>query len=97
VLESIAKGEGETVNVGDVIGTIGEVDGRPAKETEEVVAEAPEEEERAEAEQPEAEAEEEPDGHCEMEGVRASPSVRKLAQEYEIDLAEVSGSGSGGA
>jgi 2-oxoglutarate dehydrogenase E2 component (dihydrolipoamide succinyltransferase) len=27
---------------------------------------------------------------------RASPSVRKLAQEYEVDLAEVSGSGSGG-
>jgi 2-oxoglutarate dehydrogenase E2 component (dihydrolipoamide succinyltransferase) len=28
--------------------------------------------------------------------VRASPSVRKLAREYEIDLAEVSGSGPGG-
>ena len=30
------------------------------------------------------------------DGVRASPSVRKLAQEYEIDLGEVSGSGSAG-
>jgi 2-oxoglutarate dehydrogenase E2 component (dihydrolipoamide succinyltransferase) len=30
------------------------------------------------------------------DGVRASPSVRKLAREYDIDLAEVSGSGSGG-
>ncbi|MCA1848382.1 MAG: 2-oxoglutarate dehydrogenase complex dihydrolipoyllysine-residue succinyltransferase, partial [Actinobacteria bacterium] len=39
----------------------------------------------------------EEDGHREMEdGVRASPSVRKLAREYDIDLAEVSGSGSGG-
>jgi 2-oxoglutarate dehydrogenase E2 component (dihydrolipoamide succinyltransferase) len=97
VLESIAKGEGESVNVGEVIGTIGEGDGRPAAEPEE--EEAPKEEERAEAEQPEAEAEEatEEDGHREMEdGVRASPSVRKLAQEYDIDLAEVSGSGSGG-
>jgi 2-oxoglutarate dehydrogenase E2 component (dihydrolipoamide succinyltransferase) len=101
VLESIAKGEGETVNVGEVIGTIGEGDGRPAAEEEEAEAEAPEEGERAEAEQPVAEAEEtaaqETDGHREMEDeVRASPSVRKLAREYDIDLAEVSGSGSGG-
>ncbi len=101
VLESIAKGEGETVNVGEVIGTIGEADGQPAaepREAEPQEAEAPEAEERAEAEQPEAGAEaEEADGHQEMEdGVRASPSVRKLAQEYDVDLAEVSGSGSGG-
>jgi 2-oxoglutarate dehydrogenase E2 component (dihydrolipoamide succinyltransferase) len=99
VLESISRGEGETVGVGEVIGTIGEGDGSeaPAAEEEE---EAPEEE-QAEAEQPEPEAEEtadeEADGHREVEnGVRASPSVRKLAQEYEIDLGEVSGSGSGG-
>ena len=31
VLESIAKGEGETVNVGEIIGTIGEGDGKPAR------------------------------------------------------------------
>ena len=93
VLESISKGEGETVNVGEVIGTIGEGDGSEAPAAEE---EAPQEE-SAEAEQPEAGAEtEETDGHREMEEVRASPSVRKLAQEYDIDLGEVSGSGSGG-
>jgi 2-oxoglutarate dehydrogenase E2 component (dihydrolipoamide succinyltransferase) len=108
VLESIAKGEGETVNVGEVIGTIGEADGQPAAQPQEAEpqeaepreeeAEAQEAEERAEAEQPEAATEaEEADGHREMEdGVRASPSVRKLAQEYDVDLAEVSGSGSGG-
>jgi 2-oxoglutarate dehydrogenase E2 component (dihydrolipoamide succinyltransferase) len=107
VLESISKGEGETVGVGEVIGTIGEGeadgDGSQAPAAEEAVeeeAEAPQQE-QAEAEQPEAEAEEtadeEADGHREVEnGVRASPSVRKLAQEYEIDLGEVSGSGSGG-
>jgi 2-oxoglutarate dehydrogenase E2 component (dihydrolipoamide succinyltransferase) len=97
VLESISKGEGETVGVGEVIGTIGEGDGSEAP-AEEAEAEAPQEE-QAEAEQPEAEetADEEADGHREVEnGVRASPSVRKLAQEYEIDLGEVSGSGSGG-
>ena len=114
VLESIAKGEGETVNVGEVIGTLGEGDGSEApaaepEEEEEEEAEASEEEDQAEAEtgaesaEDEAEAEEEevvevePDGHREVEvEVRASPSVRKLAREYDIDLAEVSGSGSGG-
>jgi 2-oxoglutarate dehydrogenase E2 component (dihydrolipoamide succinyltransferase) len=103
VLESISKGEGETVGVGEVIGTLGEGDGSEAPaaaEPEAEEAEAPEEE-QAEAEQPEPEAEEtadeEADGHREVEdGVRASPSVRKLAQEYDIDLGEVSGSGSGG-
>ncbi len=112
VLESISKGEGETVGVGDVIGTIGEGDGSeaPDEEPEDESQEEPEEEpegdapqEQAEAEQPEPEAseegavDEEADGHRETEnGVRASPSVRKLAQEYEIELGEVSGSGSGG-
>ncbi len=101
VLESIARGEGETVNVGDVIGTIGEGDGQPAAEQEEE-EEAEEEEAEAEApqeKQPQAEAEpaEEAEEPQETEnGRRASPSVRKLAQEYEIDLAQVSGSGSGG-
>ena len=112
VLESISKGEGETVGVGDVIGTIGEGDGSeaPDEEPEDESQEEPEEEpegdapqEQAEAEQPEPEAseegavDEEADGHRETEnGVRASPSVRKLAQEYDIELGEVSGSGSGG-
>ena len=107
VLESIAKGEGETVGVGEVIGTIGEgeaggdISEAPTEEPEEEEAAA--QEERAETEQPEPEAgaegaaDEEADGHREVEnGVRASPSVRKLAQEYDIDLAEVAGSGSGG-
>ena len=95
VLESIARGEGESVNVGEVIGTIGDGSEAPAEK------EAPEEDQRAEAGQPEAEAEdtaaEDTDGHREMEDeVRASPSVRKLAREHDIDLAGISGSGSGG-
>jgi 2-oxoglutarate dehydrogenase E2 component (dihydrolipoamide succinyltransferase) len=98
VLESIAKGEGETVNVGEVIGTIGEGDGSEAPTAEEE-SEARVPEEEVAPEQPragaEGGAEEGVDGHREME-VRASPTVRKLAREYEIDLAEVSGSGSGG-
>jgi 2-oxoglutarate dehydrogenase E2 component (dihydrolipoamide succinyltransferase) len=96
VLESISKGEGETVNVGEVIGTIGEgseAGGAAPVETEE--------QPQAEEEQPEPEAEEADEtsnGHREVEdgAGRASPSVRRLAQEYEVDLAEVTGSGSGG-
>ena len=95
VLESISKDEGETVNVGEVIGTIGEGAGQPEGEEQE-------EQPQAETEQPESESEDSGDetsnGHRELEdgAGRASPSVRKLAQEYEVDLAEVSGSGSGG-
>jgi 2-oxoglutarate dehydrogenase E2 component (dihydrolipoamide succinyltransferase) len=104
VLESISKDEGETVNVGEVIGTIGEGgeagDGAPEVQAEEEQEEQPQAEEEQE-ERPQAEAEEtggEQDGHREVEdgAGRASPSVRKLAQEYEVDLAEVTGSGSGG-
>ncbi|HZF58798.1 MAG TPA: 2-oxoglutarate dehydrogenase complex dihydrolipoyllysine-residue succinyltransferase [Rubrobacter sp.] len=102
VLESISKNEGDTVNVGEVIGTIGDAAGNgSAPEQEESQTE---EQAEAQAERPEPEAEEdeagaeETNGHREVEdgGFRASPSVKKLAQEYEVDLAEVSGSGSGG-
>jgi 2-oxoglutarate dehydrogenase E2 component (dihydrolipoamide succinyltransferase) len=110
VLQSISKGEGETVNVGEVIGTIGEGseagNGAAPAETEEQEEQPQAEEEQAEPEaaepeaaEPEAaEAEETSNGHREVEdgAGRASPSVRKLAQEYEVDLAEVTGSGSGG-
>jgi 2-oxoglutarate dehydrogenase E2 component (dihydrolipoamide succinyltransferase) len=94
VLESISKNEGDTVNVGEVIGTIGEADGAAPEQPEEE-----REEEQPQAEEPETEGAtgEESNGHWEVEdgAGRASPSVRKLAQEHEIDLAEVSGSGSG--
>ena len=97
VLESISRGEGETVNVGEVIGTIGEGNGAAAAPAE--VQEVQEEQPQAEEEQPAAEeADETSNGHREVEEVagRASPSVRRLAQEYQVDLAEVTGSGSGG-
>jgi 2-oxoglutarate dehydrogenase E2 component (dihydrolipoamide succinyltransferase) len=94
VLESISKDEGETVNVGEVIGTIGEGDGAAPEQP------AEEEQPQAEAEQqePEDSGDDTSNGHRELEdgAGRASPSVRKLAQEYEVDLAEVTGSGSGG-
>src|ERR671916_1895901 len=108
-LESIAVSEGEDVGVGDVIGTIGEgsTDGAtPQVETEKEEAEEAEAEEAEgreekvapEAQETEAEQAEfdEADGHREDGGGRASPTVRRLAREYGIDLAEVSGSGRGG-
>ncbi|MGH3087822.1 MAG: 2-oxoglutarate dehydrogenase complex dihydrolipoyllysine-residue succinyltransferase [Rubrobacteraceae bacterium] len=94
VLESITKEEGETVGVGDVIGSIGEGDGAAPAE-EEPEQEQPEQE-RPEAEAEPAEAPEETDGHRGEEGFRASPSVRRLAEEYEIELSSISGSGAGG-
>jgi 2-oxoglutarate dehydrogenase E2 component (dihydrolipoamide succinyltransferase) len=68
VLESISKGEGETVNVGEVIGTIGEGgeagDGAAPAETEE----EEEQEQQTETEQPETEAGgETSNGHREVE------------------------------
>ena len=98
VLESISKAEGETVNVGEVIGTIGEGNGAAPEEPEAEAEEQEEEKPQAEHLEPEEVGGEESNGHREVEdgAGRASPSVRKLAQEYEVDLAEVSGSGSGG-
>ncbi len=102
VLESIAKGEGEEVGVGEVIGSIGEGDGAAPQEDAGPQAEAERAEQAQDEVPPEPETEEHPDpadqtnGHREDGGYRASPSVKKLAQEYDINLAEVSGSGSGG-
>ncbi len=109
VLESIASKEGDTVNVGDVIGTIGEGEAggdQPEQDSGEEAEDSEDEQAQAEQSEPEADAEtetevagdEETNGHREMEdgAGRASPSVRKLAEEYDIQLAEVSGSGSGG-
>ncbi|HEX2097744.1 MAG TPA: 2-oxoglutarate dehydrogenase complex dihydrolipoyllysine-residue succinyltransferase [Rubrobacteraceae bacterium] len=102
VLQSIAKGEGEDVGVGEVIGTIDEGAISEGTEPEGPVAEqlqAYEPKVAPEARETEAEQEairEEPDGHREEVGVRASPSVRRLAREYGIELAGVEGSGSGG-
>ena len=102
VLQSIAKGEGEDVGVGEVIGTIDEGAISQGMEPEGPVAEqvqASEPKVAPEAQETEAEQEvirEVSDGHREEVGVRASPSVRRLAREYGIELAEIEGSGSGG-
>ena len=95
VLEKISHPEGDEVTVGESLGTIGEGSGQAASEA--APSEAPAEEQTSE-EQPAEAGDSGSNGHREPEevGGRASPAVRKLAEEYQIDLASVSGSGTEG-
>lgn len=86
VLERILKREGETVSVGEVIALIAEAAAVPAAPAERPVAAATTTTAPASAE-PAA-----PTGTP----VRASPAVRRLAEEYGIDLGQVPASGEGG-
>ncbi|MDN5697305.1 MAG: 2-oxoglutarate dehydrogenase complex dihydrolipoyllysine-residue succinyltransferase [Rubrobacter sp.] len=103
VLEKIAHPEGDEVTVGESLGTVGEGSGQAASEPapSEAPSEASEEQSSGEPAQQAATAEASEsgsNGHREPEEVsgRASPAVRKLAEEYQIDLASVSGSGTEG-
>ncbi|MCM8747797.1 2-oxoglutarate dehydrogenase complex dihydrolipoyllysine-residue succinyltransferase [Thermomicrobiaceae bacterium CFH 74404] len=96
VLERILKREGETVSVGEVIAVIAEG----------VAAEAPAARTEAEPARPVAEpqpvaaevsaAPAERAAPAEAPGVRATPAVRRLAEEYGVDLRQVPASGEGG-
>jgi len=95
VLQRILKREGETVTVGEVIAMI--------EETAQVAAplgEAPAEAGRASEPAPMPEvataAASQPAQTAGGPAVRATPAVRRLAEEYGIDLAEVPASGEGG-
>lgn len=90
ILQSVLKREGETVEVGEAVGVISE-GGDAAQGT----APAPESASAspvagASPAQPAA-----ADGHEGPNGLggRAAPSVRKLAEENEVDLSGISGSG----
>jgi 2-oxoglutarate dehydrogenase E2 component (dihydrolipoamide succinyltransferase) len=80
-LRSIASAEGAEVEVGAVLGSIEE--GAVGEGAPAEVGESP-------AAEPEPQQEAPADGH------RASPSVRRLAGEYGIELSSVTGSGAGG-
>ena len=96
VLASIAHQEGDVVTVGEVLGTIsaGEVASNGAS-TQAPPAEAP-----APAPEPVAVAAAPAPVAAESAAVdssgRAAPAVRRLAEEHNIDLNEVAGSGPGG-
>ena len=96
VLKEIVVGEGNTVQVNTVVGTIA-VDGEgaaPAKSA--APAPAPAKKESAAPPPPPAPAPAAPAAEIHDEDVRSSPLVRKLAREHNVDLAQVTGTGLGG-
>jgi 2-oxoisovalerate dehydrogenase E2 component (dihydrolipoyl transacylase) len=90
VLSSIAVEDGVTVPVGT---TLAVIDGDGQKSSEVTAASTPTEQPEigSEDDSASADAEREHDGEH-----RASPLVRRLAREHSVDLAAVSGTGSGG-
>jgi len=97
VLQEIKISEGNTVQVNTVVGVIGDGSGAsasvpPAKAAAPVVPASAKKEAPAPSPAPAASA---PEGE-EDSDVRSSPLVRKLAREHNVDLAKVSGTGTGG-
>ncbi|HET7276309.1 MAG TPA: 2-oxoglutarate dehydrogenase complex dihydrolipoyllysine-residue succinyltransferase [Longimicrobiaceae bacterium] len=93
VVGSIAKKEGDTVGVGDLLGTVEAGAGGDAEPATEAEAEA-EPEPKAEATaEPEAKKEPEPEKAEDDAGSQTSPAVRRLAAENDLDLGKVKGTG----
>ena len=102
VLQKITRGPGDDVKIGDVIGVIDETRGAPNRGAE---GAKPQNAETAPAEQPERPrmAAPEPTGAAperaapsDDEKMRATPSARRLADQHEIDIGELKGSGEAG-
>jgi pyruvate dehydrogenase E2 component (dihydrolipoamide acetyltransferase) len=98
VLQEIKVSEGNTVQVNTVVGVIGDGSGAaasaPAKAASAPAAPSPSQKETPTAPPQSAgktAAEDEEDSD-----IRSSPLVRKLAREHNVDLAKVSGTGTGG-
>ncbi len=90
-LQEVLHAEGETVEVGDLLGTI--IEGAAPAEP----AEAPAAEEAATPPAPAEQAASAPEPEPAAAGAhRAGPEVRRLAAERGVDLASVTGSGPGG-
>ena len=104
VLQEIKVSEGNTVQVNTIVGVIGDGNGAaasaPAKVAAPTSAPAPSApvaaKKEAPAPPPAPVANASPNEDEEDSDVRSSPLVRKLAREHSIDLAKVSGSGTGG-
>ena len=97
-LQEIKVSEGNTVQVNTVVGVIGDGNGVSAPASAKAAAPAPAALASAKKEAPApppvpaaAAREDEEDSD-----VRSSPLVRKLAREHNVDLAKVSGTGTGG-
>jgi 2-oxoglutarate dehydrogenase E2 component (dihydrolipoamide succinyltransferase) len=94
VLEKIMKNEGETVNVGEVIAAIAEGAAASADHVETPAA-APAPAAAAPAATTPVSAPQ-PELADLVGGTRATPAVRRLAAEYDLDLAKVPASGESG-
>jgi 2-oxoglutarate dehydrogenase E2 component (dihydrolipoamide succinyltransferase) len=95
VLQHILKREGETVTVGEVIAMIEET-AQVTAPVQETPAEAGRAREPAPLPEVTIAAASQPAQPAGGPAVRATPAVRRLAEEYGIDLAEVPASGEGG-
>src|ERR1700746_3518794 len=98
VLQEIKVSEGNTVQVNTVVGVIG--DGSGASASAPAKAVAPPSAAPAPSQKPAPAAPSESTASASADeqdsDVRSSPLVRKLAREHNVDLASVSGSGTGG-
>jgi pyruvate dehydrogenase E2 component (dihydrolipoamide acetyltransferase) len=98
VLQEIKVAEGNTVQVNTVVGVIGDGSGTsasaPAKAAAPAAPVSPKKEAPAQSSAP-GHAASTPE-EAEESDVRSSPLVRKLAREHNVDLAKVSGTGTGG-
>jgi pyruvate dehydrogenase E2 component (dihydrolipoamide acetyltransferase) len=96
ILQEIKVSEGSTVQVNTVVGVIGDASGASAAPAKAAAlappAAAPA---SAKKETPAPPAASAPD-EDEDSDVRSSPLVRKLAREHNVDLAKISGTGTGG-
>ena len=96
ILQEIKVSEGNTVQVNTVVAVIGDGSGASASVAAKAAAPAPAPAASAKKEGPaSAPAASAPEDE-EDSDVRSSPLVRKLAREHNVDLAKVSGTGTGG-
>ncbi len=98
ILQEIKVSEGNTVQVNTVVGVIGDGNGASAPAPAKVAAPAPAAPAPAKKEAPAPPPAPAATVHEDEEDsdVRSSPLVRKLAREHNVDLAKVSGTGTGG-
>ena len=96
ILQEIKVSEGNTVQVNTIVGVIGEGASAVAAAPAKAAAPAPAAPVAAKKETPAPPAAASTFDDEEDSDVRSSPLVRKLAREHNVDLAKVSGTGTGG-
>ena len=99
VLQEIVVGEGNTVQVNTIVGTIA-ADGESAAAAKAAAPAAPPAPPKKESAAPPpptpSPAPSSPAAESHDEDVRSSPLVRKLAREHNVDLSQITGTGMGG-